>query len=214
MKNVFKKAVSLTVALSTVAALSVSAFAAANVSQEDDEIVVSVNDAYDAVSVNTTDTSKPYYSTIGEGQYAVAVVLADDTTYTDEDIYYVNQADEATIDDIISNMLVKGALSENVPYEVRIGTNATVDPDEVALTVIPFTIKANTILYGDVNGDTRVSRPDLTLLARYFGRLESKDSLAAGADVNGDTNVSRPDLTLLARYFGRLESTLGPSTQK
>lgn len=124
MKNVFKKAVSLTVALSTVAALSVSAFAA--------EISTgSASYSADGVSVAVTG-----YDNLAAGQYAVAIVPAGETTYTDDMIYYVNQADEETIVTILANMLVKEELAAG-DYEVRIGNNANDD-----LNVLTFTVAA------------------------------------------------------------------------
>ena len=124
MKNVFKKAVSLTVALSTVAALSVSAFAA--------EISTgSASYSADGVSVAVTG-----YDNLAAGQYAVAIVPAGETTYTDDMIYYVNQADEEAIVTILANMLVKEELAAG-DYEVRIGNNANDD-----LNVLTFTVAA------------------------------------------------------------------------
>ena len=120
MKNLFKKSVSLTIALSTVAALSVSAFATH---------VATPSESKDAVTVTG-------YETVGAGQYAVAVVaksfLGSGTEEDNAKIYYVNQAadtGEVNINTILANMLLKEELAPG-EYEVRIGTNATIEAGE------------------------------------------------------------------------------------
>jgi hypothetical protein len=67
--------------------------------------------------------------------------------------------------------------------------------------------------YGDVNGDSVLSRADLTRLAQYFSGFNRTDENfdREAANVNGDSVLSRADLTRLAQYFsGHDRSTLGP----
>lgn len=174
MKNVFKKAVSLTVALSTVAALSVSAFAATA--------------TYDktGIAVSVTD-----YTITGTGQYAVAVVPSD-FTGDDADIYYVNQADQDTIDDIIANMLVKGELADG-DYEVRIGNNAgQVNADGEAIEVIPFTVSTTATkdyITTTVEGKATVTTKSINTAAKAAWWTSSADADGAKVFDRGSAKI-------------------------
>ena len=174
MKNLFKKAVSLTIALSTVAVLSVPAFA---------DAVATPTASKDAVAVTG-------YQTLGAGQYAVAVVPEGFIGANDSDIYYVNQADEATIVEIIANMLLKDEL-EDGNYEVRIGTNATVAEGVNTLTTIPFTV-------GSTSTDDFITSADTTKGKITKQNATASDWLFDGMGVRATLNLDAtayPDFT-------------------
>ncbi len=63
------------------------------------------------------------------------------------------------------------------------------------------TIELNLIIYGDINGDGKISSSDLTLLARQvLKQAEIVPERRTAADVNHDGKLSSSDLTLIARH--------------
>ena len=77
-------------------------------------------------------------------------------------------------------------------------------------------------IYGDVNGDGKISGMDATRLLRYLAFFdpstgESSLEITAGADTNGDGRINGMDVTRLLRYLaffdpatGESKITLGP----
>lgn len=203
MKNVFKKAVSLTVALSTVAALSVSAFAAGTATYYPEATTVD-----DVAIAADTVVVKDYTVVADATQYAVAVVpfgFTGDDDDADASIYYVNQADSATIESILENMLVKGDLPDG-EYEVRIGNNGSSTGYEQILFTVSSTPAGVqiTLNYGDVNGDTAVGAADASLILQKgvgliagFTDQENRQIPETVGDVNGDTAVGAADASLI-----------------
>ena len=78
-------------------------------------------------------------------------------------------------------------------------------------------------IYGDVNGDGKISGMDATRLLRYLAFFdpstgESSLDITAGADTNGDGRINGMDVTRLLRYLaffdpvtGESKITLGPT---
>lgn len=74
-----------------------------------------------------------------------------------------------------------------------------------------FTVSADTLLGGDINGDGRVNNKDLT---RFFQYLSDWDvTVNAGVlDVNNDGSVNNKDLTRLFQYLSGWEVDVFPIT--
>lgn len=69
-------------------------------------------------------------------------------------------------------------------------------------------VEVLTVLYGDVNGDGKVTNKDRTALARYLAKWTeytngTKTIDLVAADVNGDGKVTNKDRTKLARYLAK-----------
>jgi hypothetical protein len=54
---------------------------------------------------------------------------------------------------------------------------------------------------GDLNGDLKVTLPDLVILANAYGLKPIKWN--PNADINGNGKVDLPDLVLLALHYGQ-----------
>ena len=75
------------------------------------------------------------------------------------------------------------------------------------------------ILYGDVNGDGKITNTDSLMLMRYLSNLdpitgESTIKVQAGADVNGDGKLTNTDSLMLMRYLSNLDPITGESSIK
>ncbi len=68
---------------------------------------------------------------------------------------------------------------------------------------------ADSVLYGDVNGDGKINNKDLGRLQQYINGWEVEVNLAA-CDVNDDGRVNNKDLGRLQQYINSWEVTLGP----
>ena len=68
---------------------------------------------------------------------------------------------------------------------------------------------AESVVYGDINGDGNVNNRDLGLLQRHLNGLGGNVDLEA-ADVNHDDKVNNRDLGLLQRFLNGLEDSLDP----
>ena len=69
-------------------------------------------------------------------------------------------------------------------------------------------VNINDGIPGDVNGDGKVTRPDLIRLTQYFANWAVEID-TVGADTNGDGKVTRPDLIRLTQYFANWSVQLG-----
>jgi hypothetical protein len=56
---------------------------------------------------------------------------------------------------------------------------------------------------GDLDGDFRVSRQDLVILASAYGSKPGDSNWNPNADVNGDDKISLQDLVILAQHYGQ-----------
>lgn len=75
------------------------------------------------------------------------------------------------------------------------------------------------IMYGDVNGDGKITNTDSLMLMRYLSNLdpitgESPIKVKAGADVNGDGKLTNTDSLMLMRYLSNLDPITGESSIK
>ena len=73
------------------------------------------------------------------------------------------------------------------------------------------------ILYGDANGDKKVSSSDIVRLKKYFASLDPDTGLSSveispGADANGDEKISSSDIVRLKKYFAALDPDTGESS--
>lgn len=64
------------------------------------------------------------------------------------------------------------------------------------------------VLYGDVTGDGKLDRADLTRLSKYFAGWDVEIN-ADAADVTGNGKLDRADLTRLSKYFAGWDVELG-----
>ena len=67
------------------------------------------------------------------------------------------------------------------------------------------------ILYGDANGDGKVTAGDIVRLKKYFAAydpdtLTSAVPIGEGADVNGDDKIDSADIVRLKKYFAEFDS--------
>ena len=74
------------------------------------------------------------------------------------------------------------------------------DEENVALRVIPGTVKIDSYLPGDINGDGIVNNKDVTRLMRHI-KYQDVEVVKAALDVNGDGIVNNKDVTRLMRYI-------------
>ena len=75
-------------------------------------------------------------------------------------------------------------------------------------SVFVFAEEENTVIPGDVNGDGKVTRPDLIRLTQYFANWDVEINEGC-ADTNGDGKITRPDLIRLTQYFANWDVKLG-----
>ena len=91
------------------------------------------------------------------------------------------------------------------------------DAVERQLESVPGKVRVNSITYGDVNGDGKITAVDLSLLCVYIANYDydtntSTVSVQAGADVNGDGNISAVDLSMLCVYIANYDYDSNKST--
>jgi hypothetical protein len=85
------------------------------------------------------------------------------------------------------------------------------DGEEVPFKLVDGVITVPKIMYGDVNGDGRITAADATMLLQYLSEWDLGDSInLANADVNGDGRITAADATLLLQYLAEWDVTLGP----
>ena len=70
----------------------------------------------------------------------------------------------------------------------------------IPTTVTAASVRVGTYVYGDVNGDGRVTGTDLILLGRYILGWNPSGFIEAAADVNGDGIINGADLIVLGRH--------------
>ena len=80
-----------------------------------------------------------------------------------------------------------------------------------------FTAEKRPFLYGDANGDGKVSSSDIVRLKKYFAALDpdtetSTVDIGPGADANGDGKISSSDIVRLKKYFAALDPDTQTST--
>lgn len=70
------------------------------------------------------------------------------------------------------------------------------------LTCVPVNVYAanDTLIYGDVNGDTKVNTGDIVYVRRFIAGGYNVDINEAAANVNGDDKVNTGDIILLRRF--------------
>ena len=77
-------------------------------------------------------------------------------------------------------------------------------------------VQAGTV-WGDANGDGKVSSSDIVRLKKYFAALDpdtgsSDVEVDPGADANGDGKLSSSDIVRLKKYFAALDPDTGTSS--
>ncbi len=74
-------------------------------------------------------------------------------------------------------------------------------------------ITVHTVMYGDLNGDEKVTIADSILIARYLAKYSDlTDMQKMAADVTGDGNVTVADAVKLLQYLADLIDELDPET--
>lgn len=206
-----KKIVAVTAALSTVACLSVSAFAT-TATYSDDANTVAVTD---------------YGTLAADAQYTVVVVPADAEEITQDNIYYINQAGTADFEDLLASLALKDG-TPNGTYEVRFGTDSTTGI-EAATFKIPtesgddeptvITITA----WGDLDGADGIDLVDVDGLVSYIlGTANTYGDYTVGSpiagtdviwgDIDGADGVDLVDVDALVSYILGTANTYGNYT--
>lgn len=96
-------------------------------------------------------------------------------------------------------------------------TITVVATDGVANALI--TVKSTGVIYGDANGDKRVTALDIVRLKKYLAsydpeKEEYKVTVSQGADANGDSLTDSLDVVLLKKYFAEYNVLTGQSSVK
>jgi hypothetical protein len=65
------------------------------------------------------------------------------------------------------------------------------------------------IVYGDANGDGKITTMDVVRLQQYLGKYDVTLNEVA-ADANGDGKITTMDVVRLQQYLGKYDVTLGP----
>ena len=111
--------------------------------------------------------------------------------------------DNTNLQDRITRLMESAALQQTSSYGIlTFEALKASDPTENEVIEVPTVIK------GDINGDGKLSRADLTRLNKYFAGWDVEIDETA-ADVTGDGKVSRADLTRLNKYFAGWDVQLG-----
>lgn len=74
-----------------------------------------------------------------------------------------------------------------------------------------FSVSADAVLYGDINGDGSINNKDMGRLQQYLNGWDVTVNEAA-ADVNDDGKVNNKDMGRLQQYLNGWDVTLGPDT--
>jgi hypothetical protein len=167
---------------------------------------------------------RPVISTITPANGATGV-----STSGEIEIVFSKQMDKATQGTIALNPSIGSVIGGSWSADGRTytasysglqqGTSYTVtisgfnDPDDNVMAEVTssFTTEGTSIMYGDVNGDGRITAADVTMLLQYLAEWDLGDSInLANADVNGDGRITAADVTLLLQYLAEWDVVLGP----
>ncbi len=108
-------------------------------------------------------------------------------------------------------------------YSISLACNEAWNASDLAATIAIASGDIKVMMYGDVNGDSKIDGKDSTRLLQYLANLnpftgESTVEVTLGADVNGDSKIDGKDSTRLLQYLANLNPftgesniTLGPS---
>ena len=108
----------------------------------------------------------------------------------------------------------------SVSYGKTTGNNSTAC-DESEKTAEPEYVDdaadGGNIMYGDANGDGKVTASDIVRLKKYFAGFDpdygtSKVEISDGADANGDGKVTSSDIVRLKKYFAEFDPDTGESS--
>ena len=89
--------------------------------------------------------------------------------------------------------------------------------EEVPMSVVDGKITVSSVVYGDANGDGKVTTVDLSMLRKYMANIDPLTGLSSvavnpGADANGDGKISTVDLSMLRKYFANIDPLTGESS--
>jgi hypothetical protein len=102
-------------------------------------------------------------------------------------------------------------LQQGTAYTVSISGFSDPDDNVMAEVSPSFTTEGTSIMYGDVNGDGKITAADVTMLLQYLSEWDLGDSInLANADVNGDGRITASDVTVLLQYLAEWDVVLGP----
>ncbi len=113
-------------------------------------------------------------------------------------------------------------INEEAPegeYEIQlIFMSASNDAfEEVKMLGVSGTLNVIASVYGDANGDGKVTTVDLAMLRQYLSGMdpvtgESSLNIGTGADANGDGQISTVDLAMLRKYLAGMDPITGVSS--
>jgi antitoxin component YwqK of YwqJK toxin-antitoxin module len=98
-----------------------------------------------------------------------------------------------------------------IPLSLALELVEDEDCNEIPFNLVNGAITVPKIMYGDVNGDGRITAADATMLLQYLSEWDLGDSInLANADVNGDGRITASDVTVLLQYLAEWDVVLGP----
>ena len=113
-------------------------------------------------------------------------------------------------------------VAENAPvgnYPVALILEEAVNENEetVQLHMVFGTVSVNEVLYGDVNGDGKISLTDVVRLRRYLANRDLATGVSPvivedGADVDGDGKITLDDALRLRKYLANRDPATGESS--
>ncbi len=181
----------------------------------DVDIVIDENSGVAAFNFNVVyDTTVMTLETVTSSEMFANVVVNKDNNPPTVLVY---QTDDSYATGTLATLSF--LVNDDVEGDYTVSLAETGDAaTDVAGVVVPTKYTSGTItvynyILGDVNGDDKVSLPDLVKLARYFAKMETlTETNLEAADVNEDGKTTLPDLVKLARYFAKMDTLGGTNT--
>ena len=124
---------------------------------------------------------------------------------------YVNHVGDGVIATLVFQV-AEDAPVGNYNIQLRYMSGSNEDFEEVVMTDSATTIKVQSAVAGDVNGDGKVNTSDLVMLRRYLASMDpttmvSEVEIKKGADANDDGVVDAIDLAFLRQYLASQSAT-------
>ena len=169
------------------------------------------NDGNADVWYQNSDRMKVSYSAASEdGYYGLIMVEGDDLPTVDNAIFYVDQitADSNTVEFDVYPILPEETTNLTIYISSNVESHELIKIGLGYAVGVEVDAEGPAVLYGDVNGDGKVTRNDLLRLAKNFSGFQVEINELA-ADVTGDGKVTRNDLLRLAKHFSGFEVVLG-----
>ena len=98
-----------------------------------------------------------------------------------------------------SNVSIRNALGQGITGNTRVGTGSTITvTDKDNKTTYTYTL----VIYGDVNGDGRITASDYVCIKNYImGKISLSDASKKGADSNKNNSITASDYVVIKNYI-------------